>query len=239
MEISEDRHQWVYCENDGTLTIGLNDLALMDFGEIYGIEPVHNAYGSPDIYVQQTGIRVRTCDWLCAFRSEKEGGAIISPVSGVICGFNWPLVRASPSPINQNPYGTWIVKVRPDEPKESAGYWQPDNPSPPYDTFWRSSPDAGLFYNNDLLEDEDMSRCRYCDSKSYGSGCSYSPTKKHEHNDDEKACEFCGSKSYGSGCSYSPTKKHRHGSGANKCRWCGSTSTGSGCSHSPTGKHEK
>lgn len=84
-----------------------------------------------------------------------------------------------------------------------------------------------------------MSKCRWCGSSRYGSGCSNSPTKKHEHNDDEKKCEFCGSSSYGSGCSNSSTKKHRHGSGSNKCRWCGSTSNGSGCSNSPTKKHEK
>ena len=57
-----------------------------------------------------------------------------------------------------------------------------------------------------------MSKCRYCNSTSYGS-CSSSPNKKHEHLDDEKHCEFCGSSSYGS-CSSSPTKKHHHGSGA-------------------------
>ena len=84
-----------------------------------------------------------------------------------------------------------------------------------------------------------MSKCRYCNSTSYGSGCSYSPHKKHEHTDDERKCEFCGSSSYGSGCSYSPAKKHRHGHGANKCVWCGSTSSGSGCSYSPNRVHEK
>jgi hypothetical protein len=31
-----------------------------------------------------------------------------------------------------------------------------------------------------------MSKCRYCNSSSYGSGCPNSPTKKHEHNGDEK-----------------------------------------------------
>ena len=52
-------------------------------------------------------------------------------------------------------------------------------------------------------------------------------------------CRYCGSTSYGSGCIHSPTRKHRHGPGGNKCIWCGSTSNGSGCIHSPTGKHEK
>ena len=53
-------------------------------------------------------------------------------------------------------------------------------------------------------------KCRYCGSTSYGSTCIHSPTRKHEHRDDEKHCE-----------------------------WCGSTANGSGCIHSPTGKHEK
>ena len=79
-------------------------------------------------------------------------------------------------------------------------------------------------------------KCRYCNSSSYGS-CSQSPYKKHEHIDDEKHCEFCGSSSYGS-CSNSPFKVHRHGHGGNKCIWCGSTSTGS-CSKSPNKVHEK
>ena len=82
-------------------------------------------------------------------------------------------------------------------------------------------------------------KCRYCGSTSYGSGCIHSPTRKHEHRDDEKHCEWCGSSSYGSGCIHAPTRKHRHGPGGNKCIWCGSTSNGSGCIHSPTGKHEK
>ena len=85
----------------------------------------------------------------------------------------------------------------------------------------------------------DCTKCRYCGSTNYGSGCIHSPMRKHEHRDDEKHCEFCGSSSYGSGCYYSPTRKHRHGPGANKCIWCGSTSNGSGCYYSPTGKHEK
>ena len=84
-----------------------------------------------------------------------------------------------------------------------------------------------------------MSKCRYCNSSSYGSGCSNSPHKKHEHTDDDRKCEFCGSSSYGSGCSNSPTGKHRHGHGGNKCVWCGSSSTGSGCSNSPFRTHEK
>jgi hypothetical protein len=51
-------------------------------------------------------------------------------------------------------------------------------------------------------------KCRHCNSTSYGHGCQYGPDRTHEHIDDEKHCEWCGSTSTGSGCQYSPTKRH-------------------------------
>ena len=62
-----------------------------------------------------------------------------------------------------------------------------------------------------------MSQCRYCNSSSYGVGCSNSPHGKHEHLGDQSNCEFCESSSYGAGYSSSSGKKHRHGSGGGKC----------------------
>ena len=97
-------------------------------------------------------------------------------------------------------------------------------------------PKAQELHLQNFQKKNQMSKCRYCNSSSYGH-CSTSPTKKHEHIEDEKRCEFCGSSSYGH-CSTSPFGKHRHGHGGNKCIWCGSTSTGH-CSTSPNGVHEK
>lgn len=82
------------------------------------------------------------------------------------------------------------------------------------------------------------SRCRYCNSSSFGPGCPSSPTRVHDHSGDAAKCEFCGSSSYGPGCPHSPSKRHRHGPGA-KCRWCGSSSHGPGCPHSPGRVHER
>jgi len=82
-------------------------------------------------------------------------------------------------------------------------------------------------------------RCRHCNSTSYGHGCQYGPDHLHEHIDDEKHCEWCGSSSYGHGCQYGPNRLHRHGHGGGKCIWCGSTSTGAGCQYSPTRRHER
>lgn len=82
--------------------------------------------------------------------------------------------------------------------------------------------------------------CKWCGSSSYGSGCPYSQTGKHEHCDcgDGEHCIYCNSTVYGSGCPYSPDAKHKHTSNAKKCRWCGSKSHGSGCPYSPNKKHE-
>jgi hypothetical protein len=81
------------------------------------------------------------------------------------------------------------------------------------------------------------SKCRFCDSTSYGP-CHRSPHRKHEHISDDKRCEFCGSPAYGQ-CLFSPTKRHRHGIGANRCRWCGSMGIGGGCVNSPSRVHER
>lgn len=55
------------------------------------------------------------------------------------------------------------------------------------------------------------SRCVYCGSTNYGSGCRYSPKGIHFHPEDPKHCAYCGSSNYGKGCRYSPDGIHIHG----------------------------
>lgn len=57
-----------------------------------------------------------------------------------------------------------------------------------------------------------QSRCMYCGSTSYGSGCIFSSHKIHIHVDDPTRCIYCGMMAYGSGCIFNPfTKMHIHG----------------------------
>jgi len=64
--------------------------------------------------------------------------------------------------------------------------------------------------------DKNQTRCVFCGSKGYGTGCGFSQlhSKKqkngfiHVHEPDGKHCVYCGSTSYGSGCGYSPTGFH-------------------------------
>lgn len=57
-----------------------------------------------------------------------------------------------------------------------------------------------------------QSKCMYCGSTSYGSGCIFSAQKIHVHTDDPTRCIYCGMMAYGSGCIFNPyTKMHIHG----------------------------
>lgn len=56
------------------------------------------------------------------------------------------------------------------------------------------------------------SKCMYCGSTSYGSGCIFSSLRIHVHTDDPTRCIYCGQMAYGSGCIFNPfTKMHIHG----------------------------
>jgi len=85
-----------------------------------------------------------------------------------------------------------------------------------------------------------MTKCVYCGSTKFGSGCPLSTNGLHKHNTDEKKCMYCGKSSYGNGCLGAPTRKHIHGSGGGKCIYCGKVvvSNTMGCEHSPNRKHE-
>lgn len=57
-----------------------------------------------------------------------------------------------------------------------------------------------------------QSRCMYCGSTSYGSGCIFSSHRMHIHVDDPTKCIYCGMMAYGSGCIFNPfTRMHVHG----------------------------
>lgn len=57
-----------------------------------------------------------------------------------------------------------------------------------------------------------QSKCMYCGSGSYGSGCIFSAQRIHVHVDDPTKCIYCGMMSYGSGCIFNPyTNMHVHG----------------------------
>jgi hypothetical protein len=62
------------------------------------------------------------------------------------------------------------------------------------------------------IDEAFVSKCMYCGSTAYGTGCIYSTHNRHIHSDDPSRCIYCGSLSYGSGCIYNPhNNMHIHG----------------------------
>lgn len=58
------------------------------------------------------------------------------------------------------------------------------------------------------------SKCMYCNTTAYGSGCPYAPHGIHVHIDQPRKCIYCGQAAYGPGCPWNPNqnnKSHVHG----------------------------
>lgn len=66
--------------------------------------------------------------------------------------------------------------------------------------------------NPDIVSESVQSRCMYCGSTSYGTGCVFASHSRHVHVDDPTRCIYCGLMAYGSGCIFNPyTRVHIHG----------------------------
>ncbi len=71
---------------------------------------------------------------------------------------------------------------------------------------------TGTDNQNSIVESMD-SKCMYCGSTYYGSGCIYSSHGTHVHTGNDGKCIYCGSLYYGSGCIFNPyNNMHVHGS---------------------------
>jgi len=56
--------------------------------------------------------------------------------------------------------------------------------------------------------DKKDDKCVYCNSRSYGRPCIYSPTNVHMHLNNGGKCVYCGSSSSGNRCIYNPYSKY-------------------------------
>ncbi len=105
--IPEDRHYWVEkhawarLEADGTVTIGITDVAQ------------HLAKGIVNATPKEVGRAVQKGKSVGTLESGKWVGPVTSPVTGEIVAVN-ETMKAKPSLINSDPYGEgWFVRVKP------------------------------------------------------------------------------------------------------------------------------
>lgn len=99
-----ESHEWVSVEGD-IACVGVSDFAQEELGDITYVD-------MPDVDDE-----VKAGEEFGAIESVKASSDLNSPVSGVIVETNDELADA-PEKVNEDPYGSWIIKVRMSDPSE-------------------------------------------------------------------------------------------------------------------------
>jgi len=97
-----EKHAWATLEADGTVKIGITDVAQ------------NLAKGIVNVTPKDTGRKVQKGKSAGTLESGKWVGPVTSPVTGEIAEVN-EAVRGKPALINEDPYGEgWFVKIKAD-----------------------------------------------------------------------------------------------------------------------------
>ena len=97
-----EKHAWAQLEADGTLKIGITDVAQ------------HLAKGIVNVTPKEAGRKVQKGKSAGTLESGKWVGPVTSPVTGEIVEVNETL-KGRPALINEDPYGEgWFVKLKPE-----------------------------------------------------------------------------------------------------------------------------
>jgi len=110
-----ESHEWARLEADGSITVGISDHAQQALGDVVFVElaEVGKVFGAGDA----AGV----------VESVKAASDIYAPVSGEVIAVNEELAD-SPELLNEEPYASWIFKLKPSNPAEldklldAAGY---------------------------------------------------------------------------------------------------------------------
>jgi glycine cleavage system H protein len=108
-------HEWVKQEADGTVTVGITHHAQDLLGDM--------------VYVENPAVgRKLAANEECAIvESVKAASDVYAPIAGEVVAANEE-VEGSPETINQDPYGAWMFKIKPDNAADlnslldAAGY---------------------------------------------------------------------------------------------------------------------
>lgn len=99
-----DSHEWVKVDGD-IATIGISDYAQHALGNIVYVD------------LPEVGDEIEAGDDFGAVESVKAASDLICPVSGEVVEINEEL-EDTPEAINNDAFGTWIIKVRMSNPEE-------------------------------------------------------------------------------------------------------------------------
>ena len=94
-------HEWVRLESDGTLTIGITDLAQDSLGELVYVD------------LPALGKNVAAGDSCAVVESTKAASDVYAPVAGEVIATNEAL-SGVPQTVNESPYETgWLFRLKP------------------------------------------------------------------------------------------------------------------------------
>jgi glycine cleavage system H protein len=101
-------HEWARVDPDGTVAVGITDHAQEQLGDIVFVE------------APKAGRRVAAGEAVGVVESVKAASDIYAPVAGEIVAGNDALADA-PEKVNEDAYGAWLYRIRPDNPAQLAG----------------------------------------------------------------------------------------------------------------------
>ena len=96
LQYSRD-HEWLRME-DGIAVIGISDFAQSELGDVVFVN------------LPEVGDDATAGEPFGDVESVKAVSDLVCPVTGTVCEINEELLDA-PEKLNEDPYGTWIIKV--------------------------------------------------------------------------------------------------------------------------------
>jgi glycine cleavage system H protein len=100
-------HEWVKTEADGNISVGITQHAQELLGDVVFVE-------APAV-----GRKLKAKEECAVVESVKAAADIYAPVNGVVTETNSALDGA-PESINADPYGSWMFRMKPDNPADVA-----------------------------------------------------------------------------------------------------------------------
>jgi len=104
-------HEWALVEGD-TVSVGITDFAQSALGDIVFLE------------VPEVGSDLKLGSTFGVVESIKSVSDLYAPVSGQVVAKNSD-VESSPEKINSDAYGSWLIKVKLKDPKETESLLSP------------------------------------------------------------------------------------------------------------------
>jgi|SRR5579859_1579992 len=95
-----EKHVWLRPEPDGTITIGIDAVAMKLAGDVIVVTP------------KKVGRAIAKGQSVATMESSKWVGPVPTPIGGELVATN-EVVMSQPKVLNADPYANWIARLRP------------------------------------------------------------------------------------------------------------------------------